>query len=159
MSKQNKIVPRKKNSSPDFSVSEIVEGMKDHPRFKDLTEKHWKAIHAMWDIIPGQGPRPAKEIAELAGVAQTTVNNWRTRPDFLEASELMGRFLAHEYRPALVKSSLEDAVKGDKKERRFWLERMFPKEPITENQGKDIILNISWGNVEVIDAEIEEQED
>lgn len=130
------------------SKMEIIEAMKDDPRFLELHDKHWKALAAEWDIGAETG-KPAKlaHIARRAGVNYATIKNWICRRDYLEAQVVLSQQVLQQWKPVLVGKALKDALNGNQRMLMFFMERIFPKlEPAPENsQGTQVQINVPWG--------------
>jgi hypothetical protein len=109
-----------------------------------LDERHWLAIDVAWEIAAVTGkPATAKAIAERVGVAVPTINNWRSRKDFLAAQSAVAQLVLHEWKPVLVDKALKLATGGDKRLLMFFLERIFPLQSDPSDPAQKTSINIS----------------
>jgi len=142
-----KIKPRMKDpQSRNPTKLEILNGMKDLPGFEKLDERHWSAIYASWDVAAETGkPASVKAIAAAAGVAPSTIKQWRCREDFLRAQEMVKIEVLHEWAPALVNRALKMALAGDKQMLKLFMENFILPNKKGEDDTPDTEINISWG--------------
>ena len=144
----NKIHPRKSIESRCPSKREVLEGLRDDPRYIKLDERHWRAIYAEWDICAETGKKATmKEVANKTGVSVNTIQNWRTRRDFLEAQREVSWQILNEWIPILATKALNEAAVGkDKKALMFFLDRIFPQVKDADSSGSEVGTQvIVWG--------------